>query len=88
MVTRCHAVFGWGFACLNAVAEGIKSLKDCSLCLAHVFNLSTLLDLGGFEVCHNCMLVLNCFAKGLQVIGLLGNSFIMFAEGCGDVLYR
>ena len=62
MVTRCHAVFGWGFACLNAVAEGIKSLKDCSLCLAHVLDLGTLLDLGVFEGCHGGLLVLECFA--------------------------
>ena len=73
---------------MDAVAEGVKSLKDCSLCLTHVFNLSTLLDLGGLEGCHNCVLVLNRFAEGLQVIGLLGDSFTMFAEGCGDVLYR
>ena len=88
LTSRCHAVFGRRFACLNAVTDGIKSLKDFSLCLTHVFNLSTLLDLGGLEGCHNCVLVLNSFTEGLQVIGLLGDSLTMLTEGGGDVLYR
>ena len=73
---------------MDAIAEGVKSLKDCSLCLAHVFDLGTLLNLGGFEGCHDCVLVLKGFAEGLKVIGLLGDGLTVLAEGGGDILYR